>query len=267
MPQPITTLVSDPHVILDTNVLAQKPDFAILVVRIFATWAGLERDLSVLLVRLLGAVAAPAHAIFSILQTQTLQTKALEAAAKSALSPDDLDIFGAALSVINSVQKTRNRLAHWAWARCDQRPDLLLLGDPSGLKERDTRVAAHFQSMKPGDINLFETYDVVQFDCSKFYAYTKADLEREVRDLAEADHIMMLFGAYLDPSFGVAHAKAFGLAETPEEIRAQTLGLLAEQRLFREALEQVRAKREKTQTSQDMWAGSGERRPPGNVSQ
>ena len=55
MPQPITKLVPDPHVIIDTNVLAQKPDFAILVVRIFAVWAAIERDLSVLLVRLLGA--------------------------------------------------------------------------------------------------------------------------------------------------------------------------------------------------------------------
>lgn len=244
MPQPITKLVPDPHVVLDTNVLAEKPDFAILVVRIFASWAAIERDLRVLLVRLLGADAAPAHAIFSILQTQTLQNKALEAAAKSTLSLDDLDIFAATLSVANSVQKTRNRLAHWAWGRCEQRPDLLLLGDPDGLKERDTRVAAHFQSMKSGSkMNLLETFAVVQFDCSRFYAYTKADLEREVRDLEEADEIMTLYGVYLDPSFSVANAKAFNAPEAPDVIRGHILDRLNEQRLFREALAQVRAKR------------------------
>jgi hypothetical protein len=97
-------------------------------------------------------------AMFSILQTQALQTKALDAAAKSTLSPEDLDIFSASLAVANSVQKTRNRLAHWAWGKCTERPDLLVLGDPEGLKERDTRVAAHYQSLKPGAPNLLETY-------------------------------------------------------------------------------------------------------------
>src|ERR1700760_583494 len=103
MPQPINKIVPNPRVILDTDVLEDKPEIAILIVKIFAIWANIERRLGVLLVHLLGADDVHAHAIYSILETQNLRTKALEAAAKSALPPDDLDIFHAALTVVNSA--------------------------------------------------------------------------------------------------------------------------------------------------------------------
>jgi hypothetical protein len=242
MPQPINKILPNARVILDTDVLDEKPDLAILVVKIFAVWASIERRLSVLLVHLLGADAVHAHAIFSILQTQALQTRALEAAAKSALSSDELDIFNAVLTVTNGVQKTRNRLAHWSWGKCVQRPDLLVLGDPEGLKERDTRMAAHYQSLHP-DATLLEIANANQFDLSRFYGYSKADLEREVRDLLEAEQIGFFFGNYLDPSFSVAHGKFFGDPDAPDEIRALVLRQLNEKRLFREALAQIHANR------------------------
>lgn len=245
MPQPINKILPNPHVILDIGILDDKPELAILVVKIFAIWASIEGRLSVLLVHLLGADSVHAHAIFSILQTQALQTKAMEAAAKSALQGDDLDVFNAYLTVTTAVQKTRNRLAHWAWAKCVQRPDLLVLGDPDGLKERNTRLAAHLQSLRPG-ASLLEMAHNIQFDLSKFYGYSKADLEREVRDLLEADQIGFIFqNSYLDPSFSVVHASYFDEPDDPMEIRAKALLQLNEKRLFREALAQIRANQKK----------------------
>jgi hypothetical protein len=242
MPQPISKILPNARVILDIDVLDEKPDLAIIVVKIFAVWASIERRLSVLLVHLLGADSVHAHAIFSILQTQSLQTKAMEAAAKSALPADDLEVFNAYLTVINAVQKTRNRLAHWSWAKCIQRPDLLVLGDPDGIKERDTRLAAHLQSLRPG-ASLLEMANTIQFDLSKFYGYSKADLEREVRDLLEAEQIGFFFQNYLDPSFSVAHAGLLDEPDDPKDIRAQALRQLNEKRLFREALDRTRASR------------------------
>jgi hypothetical protein len=242
MPQPINRMVRDPHVILNTDTLANKPEFAILICEIFATWASIERDLSNLMIRLLGANAAPSHAIFSILQTQALQTKALEAAAKSALDASRFEAFTAFMSVIDSVQKARNRLAHWAWGSCKQRPDLFVLADPKMLKERDARAAAHFQSLKPGMFDIEETWNAVQFDDSYIYGYTKADLDRELRDLKEADHIATLFGMFLDPSMGLAHAKAFELPESVDEIRIYLFQKLKEQPLFRVALDRIQAR-------------------------
>jgi hypothetical protein len=249
MPQPINKVVPDPRVILDTDALEEKPDLAILVVKIFAVWANIERRLGVLLVHLLGADQVHAHAIFSILQTQALQTKAMEAAAKSALSSDDLEVFDAVLTVVSSVQKTRNRLAHWPLGKCVQRPDLLVLADPDGLKDWDTRYAAHFQSLKPGEAPFWGSVSV---DPSKFYGYSKADLEREVRDLSEAEIIAFLLKSYLDPSFAVAHAKLFNEPDDPEVIRAQVFHQLSERRLFAEALAQIRARRKSTPPRPDV---------------
>ena len=243
MPQPINKILPNPRVILDTDALNGKPDLAALVVKIFAVWANIERRLSTLLVHLLGTDEVHAHAIFSILQTQALQSKALEAAANSALLPNQLEIFDAALAVISSVQKTRNRLAHWSWGKCIQRPDLLVLADPEGLKDWDVRTAAHFQSLQPGSSSPFADADKFQFDASKFYGYSKPDLEREVRDLLEAEQIAFFLQNYLDPSFSIAHANLFGEPEAPEEIRALILRQLNEKRLFAEALAQMRARR------------------------
>ena len=135
MPNPINRIISDPHVALDTNALSDKPEMAIAVARIISSWGSIERELSSVLVRLLGANASSAHAIFSILQTQALQTKALEAAAKSVLDKDGFDAFNAVMAVVDSVKKTRNRLAHWCWGTCRQRPEYLILADPKMLKE------------------------------------------------------------------------------------------------------------------------------------
>jgi hypothetical protein len=240
---PINRIVGDPHVVLNTDVLSDKPDLAIIICEIFATWGSIERGLSGLMVRLLGAKAAPAHAIFSILQTQSLQSKALEAAAKSSLDESSFEAFSAYMAVIESVQKIRNRLAHWAWGSCENRPDLLVLADPAMLKKRDTRAAAYFQSLKPGELNLLETWNAIQFDDSYILAYTRADLERELHDLQEADAISTMFGMFLDPSIGLAHAKAMQLPESLEEIRTLTFARLSERRLFREAMDRVCAKR------------------------
>jgi hypothetical protein len=104
MPQPINRVVPDAHVILDTNPLFDKPDYAILVTQIFSTWARIEHLLRIILLRILGADATPALAMFESLTAQHLQLTALEAAAKAALNTEDYEIFQAAISVADSAQ-------------------------------------------------------------------------------------------------------------------------------------------------------------------
>jgi len=235
MPQRITAFVKDPHIVLDVNVLAYKPDMAALVCQIFAGWSSVERELSVLLVRLLGADAAPALAIFSILQTQSLQTKAIEAAAQSMMSPSEFQIFSAVLQVVEAVKKTRNKLAHWAWARCEEHPEFILLGDPNSWKQREKRMASHFQKLIPGQADPSETWNAIQFDDGSFLAYRKADLEREVRDLTAADRLLLLYGIYLDPSPAVAQL-ASNTPMTKEYLREHTMEAMLGIPMFKEAL-------------------------------
>jgi hypothetical protein len=245
MPNPINRIVPDPHVVLDTNALSDKPEMAIAVARIISIWGSIERELSSVLVRLLGANASSAHAIFSILQTQALQTKALEAAAKSVLDKDGFDAFNAVMAVVDSVKKTRNRLAHWCWGTCQQRPEYLILADPKMLKARDERAAAYFQSLKPGTFSPEETWDAIQFDDSAMLAYSIEDFKRSIRDLIQAEYILLVYSMVLDPSVGLAHAKALGLPDSADEIRRHLLEKLMTQRLFSEALDRIRDSRPK----------------------
>jgi hypothetical protein len=110
MPQPIARIVKSPHIVLAADALDDKPDLAILVTKIFATWARIEQELKFLLVRVLGADAAPAIAMFQTLTAQHLQLGALDAAAKAALSLEDFQIFGAAVSTAECAQTPRNHL-------------------------------------------------------------------------------------------------------------------------------------------------------------
>lgn len=248
MPQPITSLVAAPHIVIDSKVLCDKPQMAALVTQIFALWALLERELGVLLIRLLGAEAVPSHAIFAVLQTQSLQEKAIVAAARSVMPPDEFAIFSAVMDVVGGVKKTRNKLAHWNWARCEGHPELLLLGDPRRLKQRDERIAAFFQGLDESDgVNLLETWTLIQFDEDAFLAYRASDLEREVRDLTEADRLMFLYGIYLDPSFSVAQAKNLaGPAVTRQDVRERMLQDMLEMRLFKDALDRVKSRVQST---------------------
>src|SRR6202051_4469864 len=143
MPQPMNRVVPNAQVYLDGSILKDKPAFALLSCEIFSTWAQIEHEQNFLFVRVLGANAAPAIAIYGELRTQALQLAALEAAAKAALSPADYEIFAAATAVVDGAKTPRNHLAHWAWGGCRERSDLLALVNPKALKERDFRVARH----------------------------------------------------------------------------------------------------------------------------
>jgi hypothetical protein len=244
MPHPINRIVPDPHVFLSPNVLEDKPDLALLVCKIFAIWARIEQQLTVLLVRVLGADSAPALAIYSTLTAQHLQNRALDAAAKASLSTEDYQVFEAATSVIESAQAPRNHLAHWSWGACKQRPELLTLADPKMLSARDIRVANHFHFPEPFVYNQdpHVILDLIQFESSKILAYSKKDLERAARDLESANEVIKNLVNYLDPTVSeglYAHFPQF--SQTRSEIRSEALQRLNEQPLFREALARLRA--------------------------
>jgi hypothetical protein len=242
MPNPIIRIVRDPHIVLDSETLSDKPDMAILVTEIFAIWASIEHSLSLLLVRVLGAAESPAVAMFSVLTAQHLQNKALEAAAKAALEPKDYQVFLAVTSVTDSAQKPRNQLAHWVWATCKQRPDLLCVADPQMLKERDLRVAKYYDALKAGEPFRWErTWDIYQFNPEHILAYSKADLERAKHDLLEAKEVLFELEFYLQPEIKTFLGFLTPIDEPPEVVRGAILDRLNTRRLFREALARIRA--------------------------
>jgi hypothetical protein len=251
MPQPINRIVRNPTVYLDANILHDKPEMAAIVCKILATWATIEREQSLLLVRVLGADAAPAIAMYQTLQTQRLQNVALQAAAKHALSGDDHLVFLAVISVLESTQTPRNHLAHWTWAGCKERPDLLALADPQMVRDRDFRVAKYYKQPRRLSIatmadDFIQLWNVHQFDDSFILGYSKDDLVRALRDLEEAEQCLNDLRVYLDPAQTInvgkmAHPDVDPEGEiTPEVLKAHMRDRLSGKRLFREALDRLR---------------------------
>jgi hypothetical protein len=238
MPQPFTFILPEAKVTQTPDVLEDKPEMAILVCKIFATWGMIEHELSLLLMRVLGADAAPAIAMHETLTAQHLQVRALQAAAQAALEPEDFDLFQAAIAVTEGAQTPRNHLAHWMWGKCEQRPDLLALGDPKHFKVRAARITKAIE--EKGKVSRRDAI----VDPAWVLAYSQNDLVRALRDLKEALEILTTVGLYLH--FRKIKLKT-GTADQVAQAAATALQSLSEQRLFREALARIRKGRSSTQ--------------------
>lgn len=241
MPNPINSIVSNADVSLDYDALADKPDMAVLVSKIFSVWAGVEYQLGILLMRVLCAVESPAVAIFSILKTQQLQLTALDVAAKSALPSNDYCVFQAAMSVCKTARKVRNQLAHWVWARCSQRPDLLLLADPEMIKQRNIEAAKYVIERIGQPIHWGQWRGLHTFDLNYVLAYSVADLQRALDNLIEAEEVIFQLEFYLHPEMLRSAYSDLTTQPDPNQIRADILNELNQGRLFREALVQANA--------------------------
>jgi hypothetical protein len=244
MPQPLNRVIPNgefspirirPN---ESGVLDDNPELAKLVASIFALWASIEHSLSLLLVSVLGADVEPAITMFATLTAQHLQMGALQAAAKAALSADDFDVFCAAISMTESVRTPRNHLAHWIWGTCEQLPDALLLAEPKAQKDRDRELKLAFERAGGPDIN--EIIKLDRYDPATVLVYRRGDLERAKRDLEDAAWITALLTVYLDRKI------RRDARETNFEGQrvAAMFQLFLDKRLFREALERIRADRQ-----------------------
>jgi hypothetical protein len=261
MPQPLTGLVPDGKFSPNWNALDDKPEMSALVASIFGCWGYIERELGLLLVRVLGADADPAIAMFSTLTAQHLQMRAIEAAARAALSPDVFDVFDAAASVVDSVQADRNRLAHWIWGSCDALPDALLLADPKSHRERTQKHMLAQPQLVRDVQQLFqliaEWSKFAPYDPSSVLVYTLDDLKRVKRDIVSAQNIMSVAALYLHffkTKGPIDKLEEIFAAQPPDEwakigvnstvnfrsLDGEMLRLLCGERLFREAYDRIR---------------------------
>jgi len=242
MPQPLSIVCAHAKVSFHHKHSTNKPELAVLVTSIFARWAWIEHQLSVLLLFILGADAKPAFAMFSILNTQRLQERAIQAAAEAALPADQLEVFLAVMSVTDTVQKDRHKLAHWIWGTCPELPDHLLLANPDALKEGEFQRAKVLAAPPPGGMDPGEFNKLFETDPSQIFVYSKSDLERIERDLQEAVGMLVMFRMYLNPPY-TEELSALLKAKGADHLgtRAQALDVLQSLRLFREALDRARA--------------------------
>jgi hypothetical protein len=246
MPQPLSRVIPNgefrPYKVRPDQIVLNDPELYKLVASIFALWAHIEYSLSLLLVSVLGADAEPAIAMFATLTAQYLQMGALKAAAKAALSPDDFDVCCAAISMTESVQTPRNHLAHWIWGTCEKLPDALLLAEPRAQKDRNRELRLAVEREGGPDVN--EIINLGRYDPATVLVYKRSDLERAKRDLEDAEMVMALLAVYLDHRIISDAASNDFEGQRVAGLRNGMLQVFLKKRLFREALERIRAGRQ-----------------------
>ena len=242
MPQPLNRVIRNGEFRPNDSVLNDNPELAKLVASIFALWASIEHSLSLLLTSVLGADAEPAIAIFATLRGERPQLDALEAAAKAALSPNEFDVFRAAISMTDSVRRARNHLAHWIWGTCKQLPDALLLAEPKAQKDRERELNLAFE--RAGGPDVKEIINLERYNSATVLVYRRGDLERAKRDLEDAERITALLTVYLDRKIRRDAKETDFEGQRVAGLREGMLRLFLDKRLFREALDRIRADRQ-----------------------
>jgi hypothetical protein len=179
--------------------------------------------------------------MFATLTAQRQQIDALEAAAKAALSTDDFDVFCAVIRMTDGVQTPRNHLAHWIWGTCEQLPDALLLAEPKAQKDRERELKLAFERAGGPDVN--EIVNLGRHDPATVLVYRRGDLERAKRDLEDAAFITALLTVYLDRKIRRDAKENDFEGQRVAGLREGMLRLFLDKRLFREALDRIRADR------------------------
>jgi hypothetical protein len=243
MPQPLERMNPNASFILSTNAPKKYPHLAAQTCSIIAGWAWIEKELELLLIRTLRADDTPAIAMYSVLTSQSIQSLALDAAAKSVLNKEKYEIFSAVIGVVDAVHKERNKFAHWLWAESPELPDTLILVDPKTVVKRDVEA---LQILRPKvGLTIFsdDFMDAFLPDKSGAYVYTADDLDRIGRDMTEAAKALTYYAQYINPTVPARLAQmklAPEPSQTPEEIADEALHQLSTLRLFRESLDRVR---------------------------
>jgi hypothetical protein len=192
------------------------------VSNIISLSAQLDHELSLLLVRLLGANVQVAHAMFEAVKSARIKNAVLTAAVNVELreDPQKLLLFRAVLKAADIAQEDRNRIAHWIAGESPDLPGDLLLADPDFLRSQtlkqeilsekyvQTSLAQALQKYTPVNNEQFDQQIEEEMDEFKrawdvdkdhVYVYTPTDLVTATERLLEALQAQLFFRYVLRP--------------------------------------------------------------------
>lgn len=201
MPQPLSKVRPGAAISLMPIGSPKKAELYRWACGIIAFSSEIDLEMSLLLVRILGADATPALAMYDALRADNVKLAALSAAAKMALTKAQWPIFQAIIKIVQAAQKTRHKLAHWIWVESVDVPNALLLADPQHLREREigqSRLGleedvSHYFSPPNGDhILVFRQNDLLDetkklFDATKVLFAFKYHLIARKMDWSEVN--------------------------------------------------------------------------------
>jgi len=154
MPQPIKYFSDDPSVTFGVEALKRYPQLALYVSAIVTSWSNVENAINLAFLMLVGSGSETAITIYQELSGSGSRDTAISAAARTALSKSDFELFCAVRRVLKRVGKQRNNVVHGMIGFCEQVPEAFVIvhqndlfnqmnalfrkqhlsGDPEGVK-------------------------------------------------------------------------------------------------------------------------------------
>jgi hypothetical protein len=217
--KPLAKAYPNAKTTMGVGYIEDRPKAAALVGRIVTSWADIEVQVTRLLAELMGANIPQVAAVFGSLRNSRTQSDALNAAAETVLSQEDLLLFRAYISRKASLEKERNDLAHGCFGVSVSIPDHIVWVAQSDFL---AFTAAHKSDQKAFDLK------------DRQFVYQLGTLERIAEEIAEFYNQLGSFTGYLS-------ARNDGLPEG-EAFRAKRYPELCEQPHIKEALLVIKTK-------------------------
>ena len=173
------------------------PSLGLPFAKVITTCGYLEHELADMFAAMLGSHAPVAMAMYAQLSRTASQRDALNGAAADVLSPRNLELFTAVMSIVRAAFKERNDVAHSLWAvDSDDLPDAMLrldTGEVLGTAIRVYQMGLEAKSVPEPKRKNFA------YDPSKIFIYRAQEFEDVRLHLLRAVILVQQLRGVVDP--------------------------------------------------------------------
>lgn len=169
-------------ILIGPNTFSARPHLAYLIPQIIAGWVQVEISLAETFGTYASLGPDVALSVYNAVDNFRAKQAMLDAAAKTVLNEEDLDLYSATMRFVKRRYVTRNEMAHWLWGYADDFPEALFIIDPVAAS-KVRMFYAGIRSLK--DLPRIEPYR--QEADSKTFIYRKRDLEEHSNEMFRAE--------------------------------------------------------------------------------
>jgi len=168
--QPFLRAHPDAKYYINQNCMADRPEMASIIARCILTWSLVDVEMSLILAALLDTRSEAAVAVYLSLPNTQTRINALDRAAATSLTGEDLALLNATIALYKTSNSDRNDLAHGIFGVVSNEPDQLIWC-PSA------KFAAWMTRANQSAWNLEFDPDPHAPLRNEMFIYTKTDLE------------------------------------------------------------------------------------------
>lgn len=208
MPQPYLPTFSNKRYSVGFQALKERPAFAEIIGLCVSIWSYVDNEIGGLFGILLGTDSEAAHRVFLVLRRWSNQQEALNAAAESKLSGDEMALYQALITDYKSLESQRNEIAHGCFGICPDDDSLLFV----------IKVLHHViwqADILPKHMKGIIPVDSHQGLKERMYVYSLMELETLYNRMEKLWFDIFYFNGYLrDPANSLRHAELKNLLAT-----------------------------------------------------